>query len=606
VFYRRASYCSHLSKLSWKCEKGAEVLSTPLSYSTPYTTPILCSEPSSTELPIYLRANTMPRTPRKVSPPTDNTVPSSRRTVAELLGSLPAELLSYIFELGAVIDEEEGWKDEDEKTERTGVSKLPFQYVVASTCKSWRATILALPTLWTTFRFDMREGVIHRDVICDLLGRSKAAPLMIELTLDELRVTDDPNIDPSEAAESIAIKLALELFECLISHAWHWSVFRLQCLGVALDHLEAFFYLLYQAPAAPILRELEVHVYEEDDDEELTVRHVEPQKLFGGAPLRNLEILSLARSPFPWSPVVFGSFFQPSLREIHLLKYFNSGSAPSITVLLEALRECPNLEVLDLYHSGPTEPIGDWPLALEQNKIILPKLRSAHLAGMRPEHMRRLFDLVSTPSLTDLRLWLNAVDVHNYDEFLQNCISPVVLFPTVERLELSGGAPIESAVLQRFLGAHPQVVDFTMQLPEFKDQLSILAYHHPLTSTMETADSTVLEQILLPKMHTLRVTALDRGQPAPGLVAVLQTRAAALCPVHTLFIDAKLAAPDHTSLKLWVEKIEYFELEEDGDDDSFMEDDAFENASMFGSDDSDLGEYDAEDVFDGDHDEDWF
>ncbi|KAH7097556.1 hypothetical protein BKA62DRAFT_716026 [Auriculariales sp. MPI-PUGE-AT-0066] len=545
--------------------------------------------------------------------PHDASVASSKPALGDLMRTLPPELLAHIFELGADINEEEGWVDEDEEemssaskddgeANDTTAKKLPFQFVVASVCRSWREAVLSLPTLWSTLKLDLKYAVIHREAITEILKRTKAAPLTIDLTLVDVRVSEDPDVDPDDMAAEVALKFPLEMFRVLVSHSWHMRFLKLSCFGDALQYLDRFFRLVYDAPAAPLLEVFEVYVYEEEDMDELPIRTFEPQAMFGGVQLPRLRHLSLARAPFGWGSAVKDTIFSPSLRELHLLKYMSSGGAPSIATLLDILRCCPGLELLDLYHSAPTGSVDDWPLAIDSNTVDLPSIRSLHLAGMQPEHMRRFFALVPAPHLKDLRLWLNAIGVDSYDDFLKACVSPVQFFSQLERLELSGAAPITSDILERFLRSHSSVSDFTFQLSEMnRDQLAVLKYNLPLDSASQTADSTVLEHIVLPKLHTLRITAVEKGQSAPQLVDVLESRATALCPVQALYLDVKLRSPVYTDMNRWVPKIEYYELEEDTSDDDFeseyLEDDDFEGSYL---DDDDI------DDFTDEADEDWF
>ncbi|EJD55424.1 hypothetical protein AURDEDRAFT_147911 [Auricularia subglabra TFB-10046 SS5] len=519
--------------------------------------------------------------------------------MGELLEALPPELLSHIFEVGASIHDEDDadeWEDtssssgDSDSSNESEDTQLPFQLAVSSVCRHWRQVALATPTLWTVMgNIDLAYGAIHLDLLRELLDRSKGAPLYITLDVDAVRLSEDEDVVPEELPIEQALRLSIECFKLVMSHAWHWYDFEVEFQDESLDYLDHFLPLLYAAPEAPLLKRLGIFVDDPSyhDDEPQPRSLVAPTApLFGSVRPPRLIKITLWGTPLSWNPFIKDAILS-DLACLELGLFFEH-CAPTMDEYFSIIRANPSLERLELHYCVPPDELSAWPLAVEDNVIEIPSLRELSLAGFSGSIMRKIVDLVHTPNITDLRILLEPPAQEDYVPFFEHMVAPRVLFPNLDRLHIEGFGP-ETETLARIFQAHPLINDLTFEFASINDgAIELLRYNPPVNTGPPTTpdgngndDATVLKNMPLPKLQTLRVLVAESGMEIPGLLEVLKSRADALCPVNTLLLHAKMIPPEHDELLKVAETVEYFY----GSDDEDSDEDGIELVSDLDGDD---------------------
>ncbi|KAF5336984.1 hypothetical protein D9611_003117 [Ephemerocybe angulata] len=212
---------------------------------------------------------------------------------------------------------------------------------VSHVCKRWRDTAIADPILWSDI------GAIHPRFTPIMLARSKSAPLVVKLKVDEdLRITN---------------KLLGEILE---------RSERLRSLDIFARESEIDFQsVLSKCPGrAPILERLILHAGGWGGG-------LPASFLQGGAP--SLRYLKVVGCTLPWKAM------EKWMTGLTVLNLHNEGHAfnnrvPSTANLQQVLRHLPNLKVLELLHFLPRSP---WPEVIPSGPpvVSLPRLLSLKL-----------------------------------------------------------------------------------------------------------------------------------------------------------------------------------------------------------------------------------
>ncbi|KAG8929288.1 hypothetical protein FRC02_005776 [Tulasnella sp. 418] len=214
--------------------------------------------------------------------------------------SLPTELLSYMFRMGAM----EG--------------PATFPTLVSHVSGYWRDVALKDSSLWTWI--DFSDPFPYRRSRL-WIQRSRCAPLHIVMSCKK-------GFNP----EFVHLRHALEI---ALKEARRW-----ECLSVHMD-AEPLHYILRQCNiCVPSLRYLSLKCTERDEMED-------EYPLFGGQ-TPGLRRLFLDGVPVAWG----GCFFQ-DLTELHL-GYYEEELAPSLEQLTCILQRCTGLRRLVLDHTGIT------------------------------------------------------------------------------------------------------------------------------------------------------------------------------------------------------------------------------------------------------------
>ncbi|PPQ77473.1 hypothetical protein CVT25_011343 [Psilocybe cyanescens] len=279
---------------------------------------------------------------------------------------LPSELLSSIFTIGVL---EMG--DEDPVM-------VPTLMLV---CRYWAEVALNTPVLWAKISVSPHNSLekARRRLI-----RSKSCPLDITV-----------NFGPrNEYIQSVNehIMHAMDLFRPAM---WRTKSFSL----TVPNRPHAYTALLRCQEDAPMLESLTIQVYHSIDDHCSNPRF----SLFNGCTPK-LRSCSLTSFNFGWDLKLM-----TSLRVLKLGGYFNSFT-PSVTIMLDVLRQCPELEEFALRNmnnvdSHPCSParIDDFDMPVT-NKIHLSRLKKMSFYYSGILYTRELMSHISFPSLETLDL----------------------------------------------------------------------------------------------------------------------------------------------------------------------------------------------------------
>ncbi|KAH9480329.1 hypothetical protein JR316_0006927 [Psilocybe cubensis] len=279
---------------------------------------------------------------------------------------LPSELLSSIFTIGVL-----GMGDEDPVM-------VPTLMLV---CRYWADVALNTPVLWAKISVSPHNSL---EKARRRLMRSKSCPLDITV-----------NFGPrNEYIQNVneQIMHAMDLFRPAM---WRTRSFSL----TVPNRPHAYTALLRCQEDAPILESLTIQVYHSIDDHCSNPRF----SLFNGCTPK-LRSCSLTSFNFGWDLKLM-----TGLRVLKLGGYFNSFT-PSVAIMLDALRQCPELEELNLRNmsnvdSHPCSParIDDYDMPVT-NKIHLPRLKKMSFYYSGIFFTREIMSHISFPALETLDL----------------------------------------------------------------------------------------------------------------------------------------------------------------------------------------------------------
>ncbi|KAI0731906.1 hypothetical protein C8Q72DRAFT_181509 [Fomitopsis betulina] len=262
---------------------------------------------------------------------------------------LPDELLAAIFEIGVLDGEEED----------------PITLASLTTvCRQWKDVAVDTPALWSRIRMGTRHSFEKARV---KLERSKTVPLYIGLDFS-------PRVEYGSVSTE-TLMLAMDLLRPAI---WRWRTFHLTIPSRPQAHAA----LTRCRERAPLLEVMSVRICSSMQEDHFSRP---PLPLFESYTPR-LRSCSFTSFNFNWDTALV-----TRLRVLKLGGYWNAQS-PSVDVILEILRTCPNLEELALRNMSDVETdscsLTDFDSA-EQDSF---SERLVHVTDARPVQLPRLVE----------------------------------------------------------------------------------------------------------------------------------------------------------------------------------------------------------------------
>ncbi|VDC02417.1 unnamed protein product [Peniophora sp. CBMAI 1063] len=562
---------------------------------------------------LFRRAPPSPPPPY-MTPPTDSTP----------VHTLPAELLADIFQLGqdahAELHEEiHADVDEDDEDEF-----MPFEILASHVCKRWRDVALGTPSLWVYV--DFGEGPPFERSIA-YLERSREAPLevVIDCTSDSDDESDDsdgpehehehddgneteevsedegeeiavlpepehappPPPSPPDTMSSLASRGRTHssdggsthkasndgkvkpsdlptVRDLILPHAARWRSFDFRASSYAVVH--GILHALAPIAELPTLEELQLHHYEENDEDDEHFPYKEmigPVLPFNGKAPR-IKSVSLWGVHLDWENCSF--LRSPTLQHLELA-YHALDVRPSYDAFKAILTDAP-LVALSLSSSSPSDSPANWPTA----KISVNTLTALTLGQLPPPHVSALLTRLHLPSLKFLALDFDPDDHSGTLEILSHPTQG--LARGLETLKLNG-MHASSAARKTFYAALSGVRELRIQahhLPEhFVDALIPGALDEGDSDADEpapppgSANGAIKKHALtLPLLHTLIIMGVE-GEVIRSLVAA---RSAEGAPLKTLLVERgdEIAQEDEEWLRKNVEEFDYYDDSEDEDD----------------------------------------
>ncbi|TFY52560.1 hypothetical protein EVG20_g10500 [Dentipellis fragilis] len=449
------------------------------------------------------------------------------------INTLPNELLSYIFTLGAQLDiaddkdeEEIDDNDSDEEDEPT----LEFQVLTSHVCKRWRDVAIQTPSLWT--RLDFTEGPPFGKSKT-YIERSAGCPLVIDIDctvpdddsdeeeeeeveeveeFDETEevVQSDAAAPDDEPKSSAATKRKSRSFgpadldairALILPHVNRWRIFELMTEDYAIMHhtLGA----LATAPAAEQLKMLHLYHYDDTDD----IEHFEPAEL---------------RAPV----VPF------------------AGQAPQLV----------NVALWGVHVDWPR---CDFFQGLEE-------LELAYHAQDPQAYASALLERLVFPNVSSLALDLEEED---YSAFIMQLAAPLPgktksLLSGLQELRLSG-LPCNDAAIDKLYASLPNVVDLHLNRYHLEEPFFTKLFPQaPGAASSSAAAGDV--SVPLPSLQNLSSSGVDGEQ----MHQLAEARIAAGRPLKKVFmeIDDLVEPDDEKWLREHLERFEFFEGSDDEDE----------------------------------------
>ncbi|TFY80926.1 hypothetical protein EWM64_g3087 [Hericium alpestre] len=281
---------------------------------------------------------------------------------------LPSELLASIFTIG-VLDMEE---------DSLMLSNLML------VCRYWSEVAVSTPVLWSRIVVSNHDSL---DKAKRNLSRSKSVSL-------DVLISFSPKLE-SGSLTTETIVLAMDL---LWPSTWRWKSFRLWVPNRAQAHAA----LQRCREQAPLLEVLQIRIHQSMQDDH---HSLPPLPLFDGQAPR-LRTCSLHSFNFGWDVSAIRG-----LRVLELGGYWN-GFSPSVSVTLEILRACPELEELVLRNMSDVDADSCSMYDAEPHRdkrypshiIHLPRLVRASFYYAGIHRTRTIFSQLSFPALEKLEL----------------------------------------------------------------------------------------------------------------------------------------------------------------------------------------------------------
>lgn len=262
---------------------------------------------------------------------------------------LPDELLSALFEI-AVLDGEE----EDPITLAS----------LAIVCRQWKDVAVNTPALWSRIRMGTRHSFEKARV---KLERSKTVPLFISVDFS-------PRVEYGSVSTE-NLMLAMDLLRPAI---WRWRTFHLTIPSRPQAHAA----LTRCRERAPLLEVMSVRICSSMQEDHYSRP---PLPLFEGHTPR-LRSCSFTSFNFNWDTALV-----TRLRVLKLGGYWNAQS-PSVDVILDILRACPNLEELALRNMSDVETDSCSLTDFDPSEQDSFSERLVHVADARPVQLPRLVE----------------------------------------------------------------------------------------------------------------------------------------------------------------------------------------------------------------------
>ncbi|KAI0345790.1 hypothetical protein BDW22DRAFT_1353385 [Trametopsis cervina] len=553
-----------------------------------------------------------------------------------VINELPTELLSYIFELGAVAQKEaHGHADDDDDEDdrsfdslshsSSGSSffdrKLPFELLVSRICRQWREVATGLPVLWTTLTFENPLNNFEQQRV--YLERAKGAPLdiSIDCTFEE---DEDPeehdalNMDIGRS-ESRVYKEIKQVLEMIAPHISHWHSFEVMVSHYLLMQL-VLETLASASEGAPLLEVLLLYHYEDGPDDMNTATFQPATLKVQDFVLFNNRAPKLAHVALWGVHLNWGkSTFLSGLHELELA-YHAPDVRPSYQEFLSILKASPELVTLTLCESGPSGGPVEWLASVTNDSMdagqsasnsdsptttyTLSSLRNLVLAYLPANYITQLLERLPMPSLTSLALDFDDDDSQKYDAFLEKLALPHPaggansrsLLSGLEALKLSGLRVRNRTTIFRAGLALKNLRQLNLDVDEVDvDWVEMLIEPQDFAPDVAGIEGYTLppDLVLCPELTLFTVTGLY----GDTIRALIEARKEAGHPLVELYVneDDNLNEDDVKWIRENVEVFEYFQGSESGDgEDVFVDLDEDEWEEGFNG----AGEFDYEDMED--------
>lgn len=257
--------------------------------------------------------------------------------------SKPSELPNEIFGLILCLVQRNVW---------INPAPLPAEVTLSHVCRHWRRFTLALPSLWSVFRYDGSHFATHRERVpvkrlAVYLERSKQHPVELFFDLDHFQ--EDHLGDWTDV---------LSMVEQIIPHLQR--VRELHVLSFK-DKIDKFLSKLVDA-SAPLLEALTIRGEWQPELMESADSKWSPQIFTGGTP--SLKYLRFDDKPFSQPPIQ--SIVHLRLEEVPEMESLEEEFSPS---MLRELLSLPYLETFSIWGTFVTVP-------LEMVVASMPKMES--------------------------------------------------------------------------------------------------------------------------------------------------------------------------------------------------------------------------------------
>lgn len=226
---------------------------------------------------------------------------------------LPEELLSLIFEIGVMYGDEQ---------DSLMLSNLML------VCRYWRQVAVDSPTLWSRIMTGTHHSIERARLKLD---RSKSVPLHVCV-----------DFSPRMEYGSVTTETLVHAMDLLRSSIWRWKTFHLTVPNRPQAHAA----LMRCKESAPLLEVLSVRICHSMQEDHYSSP---PLPLFDGRTPR-LRSCSFTSFNFNWDLSLVSR-----LRVLKLGGYWNAFS-PSVDVIMDILRACPQLEELALRNMSDVDP----------------------------------------------------------------------------------------------------------------------------------------------------------------------------------------------------------------------------------------------------------
>ncbi|KDQ16282.1 hypothetical protein BOTBODRAFT_144682 [Botryobasidium botryosum FD-172 SS1] len=243
-----------------------------------------------------------------------------RNELAPINTTLPNEILSYIFQVGA--------REDIDDT----VDPFPyFSVTVSHVCQLWRSVALATPALWSLFSYKTPT---------ELEIRAQYTLLDVVLHVDILSPTTLSNIAATKLPRAGSIQI-------MVSHCWKDRNDLSWMEDVPAPHLSKF-----------LITTIEAY------DDKIPVRSNLPLHPFHGQHL-SLREVSIGGIAIPWNTPLLSGLQLLQIEDICLEYHVD------VAAFISILQSCPKLETLCLCEAGPMADLIDETMPT----VFLPALR---------------------------------------------------------------------------------------------------------------------------------------------------------------------------------------------------------------------------------------
>ena len=327
--------------------------------------------------------------------------------------TLPVELLSRIFVLGAGLDDP--YQDSPFLLKPSQAYAPPsssnFQVLVSHVCIHWRQVALRTPSLWSTLHFREKPHISRAKAY--LARCTRSSNYLLDILFDSVS-EEDHTPDVTLYKDEVRT-----IFQIIIPHVKRWRSFHLKicdnfCKGLARQFLST-------CGPAPNLETLQLYHFEDyRTTQNLYLATYRPPVIVFENALPRLKNVSLIGVNLPWDK-------SPYLMNLHQLELalHPDNIRPPYRWWKRMLQLSPELETLCLHYSGPKMAAGNqelvWPLAEE--KISLPRLQELSLTDLDPDYLCILLERLNIPNVRSLTLDLPDQDFTPFLELITRHVS---------------------------------------------------------------------------------------------------------------------------------------------------------------------------------------